>query len=207
MHRNVFAVSVVMSCFAIAGKGWAGDQGPNQGDVVLAGINYGGSGCPIASLSVSMEGQALVLSSDAYSVEAGPNIPSNQKRKFCQVSIDMRVPAAWQYRLANVSYSGHAKLDARTKGVLRTSSYFSAPPAMIGATIRGPFNGPYTVSHALGAEAGEWSPCRRMPINIKSDVEVHVREGRSGQINKDSNGGGFRQTYFFNWRRSQCAGS
>ncbi len=123
--------------------------------VEIVGANYGGSGCPAqsASVSVSPDGQELSILFDKFS--ALGNDPS-QSRKSCNLSIPIKVPQGFQISLYDADYRGYVAPD--TKGTLRAEYFFAGNRGPVfQRTFKGEEN--YTVRDSLVTVADVWSAC------------------------------------------------
>src|SRR6476646_9035296 len=90
--------------------------------VEILGAQYGGSGCPegSASVSVSPDGQELSVLFDKFTALGNQ---SSQNRKSCNLSIPIRVPQGFQISLYDVDYRGY--VAPSTVGNLRAEYFFA----------------------------------------------------------------------------------
>lgn len=96
---------------------------PAQPKVQIVGAQYGGSGCPAgsASVTVSPDGQELSILFDGYIADASGK-PA-ERRKNCNLTIPVKVPAGFQVSVYKFDYRGY--VAAATTGRL-TAEYFFA---------------------------------------------------------------------------------
>ncbi|MBE9216055.1 DUF4360 domain-containing protein [Plectonema cf. radiosum LEGE 06105] len=94
-----------------------------QPKVQIVGANYGGSGCPAgsASVTVSPDGQELSILFDGYVADASAK-PA-ERRKNCNLTIPVKVPAGFQVSVYKFDYRGY--VAPATTGRL-TAEYFFA---------------------------------------------------------------------------------
>jgi hypothetical protein len=123
--------------------------------VEILGANYGGSGCPdrSASVSVSPDGQELSVLFDKFSALGSD--PS-QSRKSCNLSIPIKVPQGFQISLYDADYRGY--IAPATSGTLRAEYFFAGNR---GPVFQRTFNGEdnYNVRDSLATVADVWSAC------------------------------------------------
>lgn len=177
-----------------------------QDNVRIRDIHYGGTGCPQGSMDsyISPDGQAMTLIFDQYVAEAGQGIPLSQGRKFCNLVLDLAIPAGYQYSVFKVDYRGFVDLRSGTNAQVQSSYYFSGSDARtntrtVTALFRGAMSGNYTKSDNIGVESMVWSPCGvERALNIKTAANV---QGRNGLLTVDTVDGEFKQVYYLKWRR------
>ena len=176
--------------------------------VTIAGISYAGSGCPAGSVaeSLSADLQAFTLIFDKYYAEVGPHTAFSQKRKNCQINVDLNFPQGWSYTVTQVDYRGYAYLEPGVSGLQKATYYFQGqlPSANQGSEFYGPFEGDYHARDTVGFGANVWSPCgARRSLNINSQVRLDNRQNpsASGLLTTDSVDGTFETKLTLQWRR------
>lgn len=195
----IFATSLSVSAFA---------QAPNPDEVYVNNIIHAGTGCPIGTVAtdISEDAKAFTILFDEYLVEAGPDVPRSEGRKFCQLTINLHVPQGWSYTIFDVDYAGYADLDRGTQGVQKSTYYFQGNGPRSGVTLRtklrGPFNDDYEINDRLGISALVWSPCGvNRALNIKTSLMARARRGKSALMTLDSIDGEMIHRYGIQWRR------
>ena len=75
---------------------------------------FSGTGCPsgTASVSTNSGAQQVYLVYGAFSVSAGPGIPSSDGSKSCAASIAFTIPSGFRLRLSSASTQGSVELDS-----------------------------------------------------------------------------------------------
>jgi hypothetical protein len=147
--------------------------------VKIQGANYGGSGCPAgsASVSVSPDGQELSILFDQFS--ALGNNPA-QSRKSCNLSIPIRVPQGYQISFYDADYRGY--VAPRTTGNLRAEYFFAGGRGPVfSRTFTGETN--YDVRDSLATVANVWSACGDS-LNMRVNAAMTARG--EGQATVDS---------------------
>lgn len=214
MRRDAGTTLKALGVAAFLGAPWAGyaQGGPDPREITIGGVIAGGTGCPQSTVSslLSPDGRAVTLIFDAFTVEAGPNVPFGEGRKFCNIALDLRIPGGWQYSIFKVDYLGFAKLQALTKGFLRSTyriagSSGRTSQATFTTELRGSYDGPYEVNDDIDVESTVWSPCGiNRALNIRTDLSVQAASGRRALLTVDMIEGEFKQIYRMQFRR--CRG-
>jgi hypothetical protein len=171
-------------------------------------ISFAGSGCPAGSVAgnVSPDRQAFTLLFDQYIAEAGPGVPFNQKRKNCQINLDLDFPSGWSYTIFTVDYRGYVSLERNVKATQQSSYYFQGQgkTATLKTILAGPTDRNFAIRDTLGLEATVWSPCgARRALNINSQVQVDNSRASNkyGLITTDSIDGELTLVYGIKWTR------
>jgi Domain of unknown function (DUF4360) len=138
--------------------------------VEIMGANYGGSGCPMdsASVSVSPDGQELSILFDKFT--ALGNNPA-QSRKSCNMSIPIKVPQGFQVSFYDADFRGY--VAPNTSARLRSEYFFagSRGPAFV-RNISGETN--YDVRDSLATVANVWSACGDS-VNMRVNASIAAR--------------------------------
>lgn len=202
--RNIFTYGVSLLLPIIAQTATA--DAPDN--VYVRSIAYAGSGCPAGSVAenISPDLKAFTLLFDNYIAEVGPGIPAREKRKNCQINVDLAFPQGWSYTIFTVDYRGFMSLEARVTGLQKSSYYFqgSRATASLQSTFRGPTDEDYQVRDTLGLNALVWSPCgANRALNINTQIRVDNSRNRRGLglATLDSIDGQLQQIYGIRWRR------
>ncbi|MEZ4741498.1 MAG: DUF4360 domain-containing protein [Bdellovibrionota bacterium] len=181
---------------------------PNPGEVYINNIVYGGTGCPMGTVAgdISTDGKAFTLLFDEYAAEIGPGVPYQERRKHCQLTVNIHVPNGWSYTLFDVDFAGFVDLERDTKGTLKSVYYFEGQrsnDATFVVSGNGPLTSDYHVKNSLDIDNFVWSPCGvNRALNVKTSIDVQaLRPGRSALATVDSIDGEFTHVYGIRWRR------
>lgn len=176
--------------------------------VQIRDISYAGSGCPVGSVAENLASdyKAFTLLFDQYFAEVGPGVPYKEKRKNCQVIVDLDFPQGWSYTIFEVDYRGYVSLDNGVQGVQKSTYYFQGQrqTAPLSTSMWGPLDKDYHIRDTLGISALVWSPCgMNRALNINSQVRVDNRRNRNGfgLMTLDSLDGQLKHIYNVRWRR------
>jgi hypothetical protein len=101
--------------------------GPNPNDVFIKSFTYAGSGCPAGSVANATDAskQVLTLLYDNYVASIGPGTAVTDRRKNCQLNLDIHYPQGWQFSLFSADYRGFEDLDKGVTGQQVSTYYFS----------------------------------------------------------------------------------
>ena len=130
-------------------------------DIQLGQPEYGGTGCPggSASVSLSPDSKSISILFDQYVVEAGG--AKSFDRKNCNISIPVKVPNGYSVSVFAIDYRGFTGLPSGGRATLSVD-YFLAGLGR-GVRTSKSFTGPaatdYLKSDSLGLEAIVWSAC------------------------------------------------
>jgi len=165
--------------------------GPNQSDVYVESIAYGGSGCPQGSVgqTISDDRTVFTLIFDSYIAAAGPGTSVLDHRKNCQITVNLHVPQGWSYTVGQFTYRGYAQLSAGQSATQTSIYYFSGESEQArGSTV---YNGPvakdYVLSDTIAATALVWSTCNAVaPLNISSQIAINGDFTKTAEMTTDS---------------------
>ena len=138
--------------------------------VEILDANYGGSGCPdqSASVSVSPDGQEMSILFDDF-VAYGNDY--RESRKSCNLSIPIQVPNGFQISLYDADYRGY--VSPRTRGRLRAEYFFAGRRGPVfSRTFRGETD--YSVTDPLLTVADVWSACGDS-VNMRVNASMSAR--------------------------------
>ncbi|MCG9892214.1 MAG: DUF4360 domain-containing protein [Thermosynechococcaceae cyanobacterium MS004] len=141
-----------------------------EAKIEILGANYGGSGCPenSASVSVSPDGQELSILFDKFA--ALGNNP-RESRKSCNLSIPIKVPQGFQISLYDADYRGY--VAPATTANLRSEYFFAGNRGPVfSRTFRGETD--YNVRDSLVTVADVWSSCSDS-VNMRINASMSAR--------------------------------
>jgi len=180
----------------------APDAGPDPGSIHIKSITYGGSGCPQGSAAIQLSGGGanVTMAFERFVASTGPGIPMTERRKNCQLNVNIRHPTGFQYSILSIDYSGYAEISDGNTGTLRSLCYFSGSTqqTITQSVIHGPFNGDYV--RRITVDTPTWSPCgSEGALNINSAL-LTGNSTKSGQSIADSVGLRSLQNLYLQWR-------
>lgn len=141
----------------------------------LGNPQYGGSGCPAGSASVSLspDEDALSILFDSFSASAGSHVGKRVDRKSCNLSIPVSIPQGYSVAVIQVDYRGYNLIPAFGAYTRLNTEYFWAG-------IRGPaysklFTGPqnidFTTTNGILAHSLVWTPCGAS-VNLRVNTNI-----------------------------------
>ena len=174
-------------------------------DIRLGMPEYGGTGCPAGSASVSLDfaQKSISMLFDQYVVEAGGNRAFD--RKNCNIAVPVHVPQGYSLAVMAIDYRGFAGLPAGGRAQLSVD-YFLAGAGRGVRTSKnfyGPYSSDYLKSDSLGMESVVWTPCGADTI-LRANTTMLVqsnnrREQAMATIDSADIQAGL--IYHFEWRR------
>ncbi|TVY78198.1 putative secreted protein [Lachnellula suecica] len=165
---------------------------PNPSQVSIAGIAYGGTGCPQGSIGsfISADRQTFTLIFDQFVASIGPGVGVAETRKNCQINLNMQYPSGFQYSIFSTQYRGYVELDSGVNALQSSTFYFSGETGQstTSTSFKGPINGNYEAEDDVALTSTVWSPCGApAALNINSQVRLTTSSTTaSGQITDDS---------------------
>jgi Domain of unknown function (DUF4360) len=169
------------------------EEGPDWSKVTIKGITYAGSGCKAGSVAITptSDWQTVTLAFDSYVASIGPNEKLTDRRKNCNININLYYPPGYSYTLYKTDYFGRAELEAKVTA-RQSSTYWFAGFVSQKATLKTNFDGPYSdtysLSDTLGNDVRVWSPCgASTTLNIDTELLLNNDKDttKSGFITTD----------------------
>lgn len=166
-------IAILLSCLAFGASAQA--DVPEQ--VSLRGFAYAGTGCAANTVrgSFPVEGQEFLILWSGFQATAGQGIPLREKRKNCQLNLDLAYPEGWQYTVESTSYRGTVQVDQGTQALAASSFYFqgSEETVRFATLFDGPARRTFHVTDTVDSDEQVWSSCSAdRSLNINYEVRV-----------------------------------
>lgn len=183
---------------------------PPEGSVYIEDIVYGGTGCPNGTVgtSIAPSGLNFGVSFDQYIAGMGEGYTRADKRKHCELRINLRVPSGYSYAIADIIYRGYAELDKGIIGTLKSRYRFQGEllEAGFSKTVRGQVDKDFAYEDTLDLESFVWSECgATAPVVLNTQIRLRstpvAGPEAGGTIGVDSVEGKLTQEYGLVWRR------
>lgn len=130
-------------------------------DLSLGTPDYGGTGCPMGSASVSLgpDSKSISILFDQYVVEAGGE--KSFDRKNCNIAIPVTIPQGYSVSIFAIDYRGFAGIPNGGRAQLSVDYFLAGLGRGVRTTktFYGPTSSDYLKSDSLQADAVVWSPC------------------------------------------------
>ena len=176
--------------------------------VRVRSISYAGSGCPAGSVAenISLDKQAFTLLFDSYIAEVGPGVPVREKRKNCQLLVDLDFPQGWTYTVMDVDYRGYVSIERGVTAEQSSAYYFQGQgqSGTLETKIKGEKDDDYHLRDLVGLSALVWAPCgarRALNINTQIQVDNSANKRAAGLMTVDSVDGQLTQIFHLKWER------
>ena len=200
MVTHIFSASVL----ALVAQSAFADQ------TYIMNLNFAGSGCSPADSSASLYDTNSDGLPDQFSIyfstyvaQQGPGLTLAERRKNCNVGVQLHLPQGYQFSIANVRYIGYADLPAGVLG-RQKSTYefpFFSNSVTLQSVLPGPYTGGYERTDNLGISSVVWSPCGlNTPLNIRTQVALEGASLPRAALTTDQIDGRVRQVYGLVWR-------
>lgn len=198
---SMLAAAALLTCTATAYA-----EAPDE--VKIKSISYAGSGCPAGTVAenLSQDKLAFTLLFDSFIAEAGPGVPVREKRKNCQLLVDLEFPQGWTFTIASIDHRGYAALEKKVIGTHKASYYFQGQgqTGTLSTDLKGPKDQDYHFRDLVGLSSVVYAPCgarRALNINTQVQVDNSANKRASGLMTVDSIDGQVTQIYNLQWKR------
>jgi hypothetical protein len=175
----------------------------------LGSPDYGGSGCPAgtASVSVSPSEDAISVLFDQFTVEAGSSSMRRVDRKSCDLSIPVQVPQGYSVAIVQTDFRGFNLVPSYGGMNRLNTEYFWAGirGPMYSRLFTGPQNADYTETNGVMATSLVWAPCgASVNLRIRATImtQTNSRMDQS-MMTVDSADVSSGLLYHLQWRRCQ----
>lgn len=179
-------------------------------ETYIMSLTFAGSGCnPTDSSAELYDADAnglpeqFVVYFSNYIAQQGPGLTIAERRKNCNIGVQLHLPAGYQFSVANVRYIGYADIPRFVLGKQRSTYEFPfySNAVTLQTTIPGPYTGGYSRQDNLGISSVVWSPCgMNAPLNIRTQVALEGSMYPMAMLTTDQIDGRVRQIYGLTWR-------
>ncbi|KAH8593707.1 hypothetical protein B0O99DRAFT_515351 [Bisporella sp. PMI_857] len=115
-----------------------------------------------------------------FTVSLGPGVPITDRRRNCQLNIDLSYPSTLQYGAISTTFSGTVSLEANAVVNLRSTYYFSGETKQVSPStaLEGPKTGDYSLvlpveDPSVADQDILWSRCGDgLPLNINRSLRI-----------------------------------
>lgn len=201
-------MKVILLCWSLICAAVAAEAQLQKG-LRLGAPDYGGTGCPAgtASVSVSPSEDAISVLFDQFTVEAGSGVMKRVDRKSCDLSIPVQVPSGYSVAIVQTDFRGFNLVPAFGGMNRLNTEYFWAG-------IRGPAysrmftgsqNADYTETNGVMATSLVWAPCG-MSVNMRIRATIMTQTNSrmdQSMMTVDSADVSSGLVYHLQWRRCQ----
>jgi hypothetical protein len=210
--RTLLSVSSSLLSFSVLAPAQSANATPRPNDIAIVHVSANGTGCPQSIdtpywTATKQGGPAdyFEIVFNQFSVTKGQGIPIADSRKFCTISVDMKIPEGWSYSLFDIAWEGYGDIPRSYTGYQIASYRFPQHSNEIYARTvrRGPFSGSYQRVDRLGIHGAAWSPCGlKVPLHIKAELQLQGFDPvRQAMMTVDSVTGKLKQVWGVRWQR------
>jgi uncharacterized protein DUF4360 len=176
-----------------------------EGTVTFEVIAANGSGCPSGTATVigNSDKTGFRIRYSDFVAEAGGGAEATARRKNCQISVLVSVPAGWTFAIAEANYRGRARLYTGATALQRTNYYWqgSSENSSTEETFAGPLSGYWATKDV--APVLIYTPCadqQVLNVNTELRVDAGASAGRSTMSMRSSEGD-VDTLFNFSWTR------
>lgn len=206
----------MMQLFAVAGVALSmlapvsasGSTAVPSDRVTLDVVTVNGSGCPAgtAAVAVAPDNSAFTVTYSDYTALTGSGVNAVERRKNCQLVVDVKFPQGFTFAVAKADYRGYASLAPGAKAVQKASYYFQGDSAVQAVThnINAPLDDNWQVTDAADVASLVYSSCtaeRYLNINTELRVSPGASGGAASFISMDSLDGSVSTQYHLAWKK------
>ena len=176
-----------------------------EGRVTVEVIAANGSGCSPGTATVigDSDKTGFRIRYSDFVAEAGGGAEATARRKNCQVSVLVTVPAGWTFAIAEADYRGRARLYSGATALQRTNYYWqgSSDNSSTNETFTGPLNGYWGTKDV--APVLIYTPCAdQQVLNVNTELRVDAGTSTGRSIMSMRSSEGDVDTLFnFSWTR------
>ncbi|KAI5787297.1 hypothetical protein EDC01DRAFT_708243 [Geopyxis carbonaria] len=174
MHTNALLLSALLWASTLASPLAAREAALDPSKVWIAEATYGGSGCPQGSTAPSLSADRTSIDFTLNTSEYVATLTDDiiESRKNCQLNVDLRVPAGWQYMVASSEFTGRVSISSGVEATQKATYYFAGDTEQVSTSTT--FEGPVAKNYAVKRGSTEvWSPCGEVAaLNVNSQVRL-----------------------------------
>ena len=210
MLRTITTGAAMLAAVAIPAPALAAPSAPPPGTMTVKVAGANGSGCPAGSYKIlpSEDNTAFTVIYSEYTAQVGPDTKVSDRRKNCQLALDIRVPGGFTYTIAQVDYRGYAELAPGASGVQAAGYYFagSSQTARSQHNLKGPMDGYWQRNDELDITSLNYKPCG-VEVNLNINTELRVNGGSSNvktttsMLTMDSTDWSTKTIFHLSWKK------
>lgn len=175
-----------------------------HGDISLGEPGYGGTGCPLGTVSVTLspDQKSLSLLFDQYQLAVGGETGKSFDRKSCNIAIPVHVPQGLSVSILNIDFRGFNHLPQSATSQFNVEYFFAGTRGpRFQRQFRGVLDEDYLINNKLTAEAVVWSGCGAdVNLRTNSSMKVNTVSNREAMASIDSEDVNAAIVYQLQWR-------
>lgn len=186
-------------------------QGPSVNDVNISGLRYTGTGCPQGTaetiVTSSRAGRTnadyFQITYDSFSAKSGQGVSLRERRKNCNLFMNVHYPRNYRFKFKSTSFSGYANIEQGLTATFRT--IYSEPfksRVQTRKSIFGPKDKDFDHNETVSFTNGFYSNCSgSMLLKIENWIELSGGRRLNGEITRDIQSGLLTSAYGLVWER------
>lgn len=182
--------------------------------IYIKDFTASGSGCAAGTFekNLSPDKKAFTITYSDFYAEIGPNSSPANMRKNCAVTLNLNIPAGYQYTVGKFNYRGFISVDPLVRAEMKTLYFFQGNGGQgeYTRTQDGPFNDTFVYEDLVGLSTNyvpeTWSPCNvQRALTLNPTISLSKLPGApfnaAGTITNDSIDGELTQEFGIAYRR------
>lgn len=173
-------------------------------DISLGTPGYGGTGCPVGTVSATLspDAKSLSLLFDQYQVAVGGTTGKSFDRKSCNIAIPVHVPQGLSVSILKIDFRGFNHLPQAATSQFNVEYFFAGTRGPVFQKVfRGALDEDYLINNELTVQAIVWSGCGA-DVNLRTNSSMRVntvanKEAMASIDSEDVRGG---IIYRLQWR-------
>lgn len=174
-------------------------------DISLGTPGYGGTGCPVGTVSATLspDAKSLSLLFDQYQVSVGGTTGKSFDRKSCNIAIPVHVPQGLSVSILKIDYRGFNRLPQSASSQFNVEYFFAGTRGpSFQRSFRGVLEEDYLINNELLAQAVVWSGCGAdVNLRTNSSMRVSTVSNREAMSSIDSQDVNASIVYHLQWRK------
>lgn len=195
----------------LAGAGTAMGQSPKINNVHIEQTETAGRGCPAGTTETivtpqhagSKNADYFQLVFDEFEVRRGPDDSRSKSKATCTILMNVTYPKGYRFRFEHSSFDGYAEINEGQTAEFKTT--FARPGGKSKrnkTSIRGPFEGDFSVDETRQATRGFWSGCEGSTLlRVQSSLRLKGSRDEDAVVTRDVQSGSLIQGYRVRWQR------
>jgi len=204
---NVAAIAGVALSLVTAPLVSGPADAPPSGNITVQVVSVMGSGCPAGTVAVapSPDNTAFTITYSRFTAQTGGGAAATDRRKNCQLGLQLRIPSGFTYAVASADYRGYASLQPGATAEERANYYFQGDSQnqYVSHRLAGPWDDNWQATDAADVAALVFAPCGvTRNLNVNQELRVNAGSSRGTSfITMDSTDGSISTVFHLSWRR------
>jgi hypothetical protein len=180
--RTAFVAAATLLALTLPSSASAGEDAAVDaaaaGKITVEVKAINGSGCPAGTASVdpAADDTGFEVKYDRFAARSGPGSAPTDRRRNCQLGVQVHVPQGFTFAIARADYHGYVYLGSGATALARTNYYFQGDQdnTFVDHSFAGARYGAWHATHVTPVAELVYAPCGRDYIlNVNSELRVN----------------------------------